>query len=239
MKINSRKFLVFAHSLSGKPILYAHLAYLWPELSEGGRRGLVAHLVKQRLISVTYKGKQAQLSLSSIGQAWIEEEFFSRKRSVEPGSLVLVYPEVQLSEPKYKALRRILASEMMELSARTYYTQFPLSEELFSTLKRKYFSLAALVTLREWAIGDQNIFSNYYLQKNSEYVLQSGISSQIKQLIDKKTSFTDANHQSNVAIFSFFDRLFTFIEENRSYEMSKNTEGLSCRELLAIFSELF
>jgi hypothetical protein len=96
MKINSRKLLVFSYALSGKPILYTHLEYLWPEITAGGRRGLVAYLQKQRLITIDYVSKQAQISISAIGRAWVEEEYFSEKKEhSHQGSIVLLYPGME------------------------------------------------------------------------------------------------------------------------------------------------
>jgi|GEM_PF-2557082 len=239
MKINSRKFLVFCYAISGRPALYAHLRYLWPEMTPGGMRGLVAHLVKQRLIFVRYAGKQAQLILSPIGKTWVEEEYFSTQAVASQGCIVLIYPHVKLEEARFKSLRKELSVEMTEISVRVYYAQLPLSDGLLSSLKRRYFSYAAVIALKEWLLGDQNILLNYYLQKNNHYDISSSISTQLKELTDKNTSFLPSKHQSNLIIFSLLDRLFDLIEQKQSHSATENTPSLSGGELLSLFSILF
>ncbi len=239
MKINSRKLLVFSYAISGELVLYSHLVYLWPELSAGGRRGLIAHLLKQRLISVQYSGKTAQIYLSPIGKAWVEEEYFAEAKSQGPGYLVLIYPEISSRDKKLKELKTILSKETSEIAPHTFYSQFPLSDELLSVLKRRYFSHAAVLSIQEWLCGDAKMFINYYLQKNNTDSLLSGVSTQLNELIDKKTMFSDANHQANSYIFSLFDRLFEIIEEKHHLPGDVITVPLSGRQLLAQFKLLF
>ncbi len=240
MKINSRKLLVFSYALSGKPIHYTHLKFLWPELSDGGRRGLIAHLLKQRLISVSYVGKQAQISISAIGRAWVDEEYFSvRKESFDHGCIVLLYPGVTNTDTKVRPLKALLRRELIELGPRTFFSQSPLSDELLSQLRRRFFSLVAVMSVGSWQMGDPNAFVNYYLQKNSESDLLSGVSNQITELIEKKISFSSASDQFKLQIFSLLDRLFEIIELNQhpsSYGDSSLKPG---RELLVLFSSLF
>jgi hypothetical protein len=240
MKINSRKLLVFSYALSGKPILYTHLEYLWPEITAGGRRGLVAYLQKQRLITIDYVSKQAQISISAIGRAWVEEEYFSEKKEhSHQGSIVLLYPGVLTTEPKVRQLKALLRQELIELGPRTFFSQSPLSEALISQLRRRFFSLVAVMSIGNWQMGDPNTFINYYLQKNSESNLISGVSSQITELIEKKITFSSASDQSKLQIFSLLDRLFEIIEFKQHHPTQSNNTLKPGRELLALFSSLF
>ncbi len=240
MKINSRKFLILSYALSGKSLGYEHLEYLWPDLTPGGRRGLIAYLLKQRLISARYEGKKAFFEISSIGISLIEETYFTKKlHEPSQGCFVMLYPDVVLTEPKLVKLRALLKSQCSEVTPKVYFTSVPLSEEFLAHLKKLYFSYIAVFTVREWLLGEKNLFENSYLQKKDGENSLSGISNEVSKLIEEKTSYSHANHQSNVRIFSLYDRVLTIIEGKIPLEAGNDTQSLPAIELLRRFSLLF
>jgi len=240
MKINSRKFLILSYALSGKPIQYDHLNYLWPDLSPGGRRSLIALLLKQRLISVQYEGKKASFYISSIGRSLIEDLYFTNTlHEAAPGFLVMLYPDVVLSEPKIAKLRALLKTQLSEVTPKLFFTSNALSDELLSVLKRSYFSCAAVLSVREWLLGEPKLFENYYLYEKNDENFLSGVSSEIEKLIEEKKSYSHADHQSNLRIFSLYDRVFTIIGSKTDANNAKYSDPTPAIKLLGLFSQLF
>lgn len=240
MKINSRKFLILSCALSGKPIEYRHLEYLWPDLSPGGRRSLIALLQQQRLISVRYEGKKALFFLSSIGISLVDEMYFTESlQESSQGFIVMIYPDMSLSDPKLVKLRALLKAQLSEVSPKVYFSRLPLTEELLSQMRRHYFSCGVVVSLREWLLGEPISFENYYLHRKISDDSLSGVSREVEQLIDEKILFSDANHQSNMRIFSLFDRIMTIFDSNAELKQYSIYNTSPATELLRRFSILF
>ncbi len=240
MKINTRKFLVFSYALSGKPVTYAHLDYLWSELTAGGRRGLIAYLLKQRLIFATYSGRTVTFMISSIGKAWVEEQYFRKQANQESGGkLVIFYPGVSLSDQKIMPFKQLLKNQLMEISPRVYLSTGQLSDDLLSQIKRKYFAYVAVADLREWVVGDPNTFQKYYLHKKELENSLSGLSTELSGLIIEKKCFSLSNHQSNLKILSLLDRIFGVFELSREQSFPGDEIIESGKEILIRYSQLF
>lgn len=241
MKINSRKFLVYAYALRERKLGYDQLVYLWPEMTDGGRRGVIAHLLKQRLISVTYNGKLANFRLSSIGKAWVEANYAQPHPALpsQAGWLVIIYPSLTTMAPKVKKLKQLLKTECTEFSPKLFFSHQELSTLLLAKLKREFFAQVAVVALREWLMGEPIDFQNSYLQKNGMENSLSGISSELSELIDKKNLFLDMNHQSKLRLYSLLDRLFLLIEQNGEHPLGSQFDFSSAAELLKMFASFF
>lgn len=260
MKINSRKLLVYCYLTSGSNCTYEKLGYLWPEISLGGRRGMIAYLQKQRLISVSYTGKQAIISLSRIGRSWVENNYpilseegngntFPVSADLSPheapltteypGVFVLVSPKAPLNTKQLAALKKFLKSELVQLSTNVCFSAKPLSADYLAQLSTKYYHSVSVVEAKNWLQGDTLQILRDYDAVSANSFSSSSISKELNELTEKNITFFVSNHQSKLRLFSFFDRIFDFVESAASIEGQNVLENLSSNKLVSRLSKVF
>src|SRR6188472_3952972 len=119
MKINSRKLLLFLHSPDLKtPFVgkYEYFDLLFPELSPGGRRSLIHHLLKLGYLTRQAEGREVGFLLSSIGKQWVEQFYagiFSLPTGKLPGEqqVCVVLKPATSSSPARRQLQYLLEQQ--------------------------------------------------------------------------------------------------------------------------------
>jgi hypothetical protein len=255
MKINTQKLLLFLYEPQGKVRfegIYAHLRYLFPDLTAEGRRSLIHHLKKQYLIDVQKKGRETIFQLTPYGRSQGEilfpiltREENSSKISMDKGNQsfqgnVILFFSAPTQDPHFRFLRKLLEEEGAHSINRGMYLFIqPVPEHVLTLCKKKYFSSVFIFSIAKWELD------NHFLLLKSESHIDdfssslSGIGKEMSLLTEKKIGFSVSNHQHNLRVFSLFERLFLLFLQKESNFYLQNATTLSFSGFLSQFHQLF
>jgi hypothetical protein len=241
MKINSRKLLLFLYDRDNHIwVNYSQLDYIWQNLSETGKRSLLSLLIKKGyLINETIEGRSS-FTLSLNGKRWCEETYpgLSLEKSDQWFACILANPPQ--SDPYFRVLKlKIAKHNFIQINPTVFLFNGQLPFALLKEIELKYINSVLVFALQTLLVGDNYLLLNENLGISDLKRTYSGISSEIKKLISKKNSFSILNHQSNIAIFSVFERIFETLEKDRGQMKFALGTFLSGGEVLAKFHQLF
>jgi hypothetical protein len=241
MKINTQKLLLLLISDKKWAVSYDHLEYLWPELSPSGRRSLVFHLVKTRLLEEQQNylpGGRVTFQLTELGRRAAVRAFPSLSgvsedlASPQQGWCLLLL-EAPTEDPSFVKLKKKLAKiGVLRANPKAYVFQTQPSVEIHEFLEKGYFYNVALFEMGKWQVGELRQLVQESTDLKAALYALSGISREVDRLILKEIGYFVPNHQSNSELFSVFERFFFVLHPfYRSFPQDK-VFSLSCKELL-------
>lgn len=243
LKPNTARLLIF---LSGNQWIRADkqvLSLLLPDLSDAGRRSLVAYSVRQSWVKSEVIKGQRHLYLTDHGKRELELHFplFSAKAEGWGGDWYLV---VFLSPPKLDPQFRYLRNFLLEryaigISRGNYLLPSFLAFDLVEEIHRSYRNEVMMFSIKKWVFGDEKSFviDNYSLLDMEQTL--SGISNQIEEMLNKKIKYSTANDQQKNDIFSVFNRLVSVIEKDIGLLPYYFPDVARSKDVLSQFFQLF
>ncbi|MDR0462942.1 MAG: hypothetical protein LBG64_01855 [Pseudomonadales bacterium] len=230
IKQNTQQLLIWLYSANGQERLvpYEQVKYLWPQLSDSGRRSTIYYLSKQRFINIHTQNRKKFLELSSFGMDWIEKNCFaisSTSRNWDgQWALVAIYSN-NVTDPNFRALRALLGQYgAIAVERGLYLIPSFISVVLTEKLSKNYRNSVLVWGVQKWLFGDEKMFTFGKTGLLDLVELYSSFSKDLDELISfkkfKKTTIVSRTE----LVFNLYARFNGLIKDDSglTYYFFKN-----------------
>jgi hypothetical protein len=248
MKINTRKLLLLLYPLPrdrGKVAVprvgYSQLEQLWPHITPGGRRGLIAQLVRQGALAAQPGPGQVSFQLTEVGKKLAESEFgvlnsLSHPESAAKNWHLLAFLQATAYDPHFRLLNTHLKQMgAVRLNKGLYLlTDQPLPTFL-ALLQKRYATSTVVFAIHALPHGDWQVLLNKSLLLYDLQVGLSGISREVNRLIAGQIDKKYAIDQSKLRLISAYDRFYSVLNDNPLAISLLARFSLQVKEILELF----
>lgn len=236
--------LLFSQTTQTNVLLgYSSLADLLPDISEAGRRSLVAHLHRQGLIRKERVNGKTLLGSTQHGDRLITAQFpaLSSQTHHWLGEWSLVtFLKPPKSDPQFRYLRSLLVNQnAVPLNRGVYLMPSFGVTPLISDLEVSYRQSVMVTAIGEWQFGDERSFILENFALTDLHQLYSGVSSEIEGLLRSLRFDSHLSDQQKVHIFSVFHRLYSLIQKDNGLIVHYFPQSATAISLLSQFQQLF
>lgn len=245
-KQSTQKLLVLLFSQTTQTntlVGYDALEYLLPDLSEAGRRSLIAHLYREGLIRKERVEKQTLFGSTQHGNRLVTAQFPALSAQTHESFTtwsLLTFLQPPKGDPQFRYLRNLLLSKnALNLNRGVYLLSSDTAMALTKDLEVNYRRAVLVTQIGEWQFGDERSFILENLALMDLQTLYSGISNEIDGLLRSLRFDSDLNYSQKTHIFSVFDRLYSLIQKDSGVFHHYFPKSPTAIELLRRFQNLF
>lgn len=237
MKENAKKTLFFLYVKPTKPYFFASIELLKAivsDLSPSGHRSLITLLVKRGWVSgETLLGEtKYRITTAGINALKTALPVFNNSYLHWQGTwAAMVFKEAPPGDKQFRYLRTLLVKYQSVPLARGVYLYpdvFP--SQIMTEVENRYSKAVSVFQIGTWISDDERQIAIQHYGLSDLLQTYSGISSEVKRLINRKNPDKDLNHQEKQQLSSLFDRLYEMIGEDTgllTYYFPQVESGLS------------
>lgn len=212
MRTTSKKLLLWLYPTQpGWTGKWKDLAFLWPDLTAGGRRSLIAHLQREQLIAVENVLGESVLRLTDHGQRVVHSEFPALSTSLEHWDGVwalLIFLTAPTADPRFRNLRKVVLEQgagQLTRGVYMYPREFPVPIQ--QMCQQLYRGRVVIHSVHGWQFGDErSMVEEMFLLSDAAETL-SGISRELDQLLNNSIPNFGWSHSQKQHMFTVYDRL--------------------------------
>lgn len=213
------------------------IKWIVPQLTPAGVRSLLYGLERKQLILTRRQAGEIQYGLTTMGKTLIEAEIpalASSDSTQSDQSSVLIFLQSPVNDRNFRYLRQFLLNQRwVSVSRGVFLYQARPSEVVLTTIQRLYAQSVVILRVGNWLWGDERLLIGQQTALNLADELYSGISREIKRLIEDILDQKELDDQSKMKINSVFDRLYTALNQDSSLVGDNQINQLTGRSLLA------
>lgn len=216
MRTTSKKLLLWLyHPHQQRVGHWQDVPWLLPELTAGGRRSLIAHLQNQHYLVVENVVGETTLRLTDHGQRSVEAEFPALSPVLQQWDGVwamMAFLNAPTTDLRFRNLRKLLMEQGAGQLTRGVYLypgEFP--QALLDVCGQLYRGHIVITSVNGWQFGDERSIVNDIFLLSDALETYSGISREIKQLLDNKKINSELNHSQKQHLFTVFNRFATHL----------------------------
>lgn len=227
MKESTRKILLILYpssqalqtKLEEKVLLnLKQLRFLVPDLTQAGFQSLLFYLEKRGYLFKQIVNEEATYSLTNYGQEQLERQFpaLSITKSNWRGQWTMIlFLEAIRTDQNFRYLRSLLLkNNCLALNRGVFLYPGQLSQIVLAELKGRYRQAVMVYQLGECLVGDEQITIGQKIALSDSLKVYSGISKEVKQLIEIIGTIKKLNNQQKLDFYSIYNRFVAFLAED-------------------------
>lgn len=222
---------------------YSYLYDMFPDISHGGMRSIVFHLIQQRAITRLKKGRTTYVQLTTLGVQLVNHYYpvlsQTKSRKSQSEAVLCILLNAPKHDKGFVQLRKILIDrEFIRVNQGVYISERAISTDLHSILMREYHSSVSLCKIKEFLIGDYDTLlqPNFSSSHNLEHL--SGIGKSIDQLIDKFNTKKVLNGEVKDHFFTIFQQMTEIFHNFSSTTRISVAESQACSSVMQKWNSL-
>jgi DNA-binding transcriptional regulator PaaX len=239
IKENTKKTLVWCYPTSQdwRWVNQTRIKLVVPQLTPAGVRSLLYGLERKQLILTRRQAGEIQYGLTTMGKTLIEAEIpalaASDSTQIDQSS-VLIFLESPASDRNFRYLRQFLLNQhWVSISRGVFLYPNRPSEVVLTTVQRLYAQSVVILRVSNWLWGDERLLIGQQSALNLADELYSGISREVKRLIEDLLDQKELDDQAKIKINSVFDRLYSALSQDFTLVSPVQPNQFSGRTLLA------